>query len=181
MQPLGTVRAELPDPVVVHAEARAAQFIIVEPEQWHPERRVDHLGLHAVDILILDSFRRVPAARARRLVALLQMLLQFFAALADAEAARDRERAHAGCDKEIAFTALALDYFRRPVAKFVVEPRLPEIGGLHHVGGGGNNTHVHWESLLISEGCQSVQVFLMRCIAPPTIEGKADRFSDRGR
>lgn len=108
------------------------------------------------------------------------MLLQFFAALADAEAARDRERPHAGCDKKIAFTALALDYFRRPLAKFVVEPRLPEIGGLHHVGVGGNHTHVHWKSLLISEGCQSVQVFLMRCIAPPTIEGKADHISDRG-
>ena len=36
-----------------------------------------------------------------------------------------------------------------------------------------NHTHVHWESLLISESRQSVLVFPMGCIAPPTTEGKA--------
>src|SRR5579862_1583032 len=111
MQPLGTICAELPDPIVVYGETRTAQFVVVEPEQRHPERRVDHLGLHAVDILILDSLGGIPAARARRLVTLLQMLLQFFAALADAEAACDRERPHPGRDKKITLTALALDHF----------------------------------------------------------------------
>src|SRR5258708_37498182 len=120
MQPLGAVGAAPCDAIVVNGEARAAEVVVVEPEQRHPKRGVDHLGLHAGDILILDSLGGVPSARPRRLVALLQMLLQFLAALADAEAARDRERPHPGCDKEIALAALALDYFRRPVPNFAV-------------------------------------------------------------
>jgi hypothetical protein len=42
------------------------------------------------------------------------------------------------------------------------------------VGVGGDHTHVHWKSLLISEGCQSASVFLMGCITL-RMEGKADQ------
>ena len=65
-QALGVVAAILGGPVVERAEAGGAQLGVIQPEQRHPHRRVDDLGLNAVAVQVLEPVGRVEDA-ARRL------------------------------------------------------------------------------------------------------------------
>src|SRR5262249_32784570 len=74
------------------------------------------------------------------------------AALADAETAGDGEWPHAGREEKVALAGFALYDFWCAVAELVIEPFLPQVSGFHHVGIGRNHAHIHWKSLLNSEG-----------------------------
>src|SRR5437660_7036602 len=121
------MRTELGEPFVVNAKTGALQIGIVEPEQRHSERRVQHLRLDAVDLLILDALDGVPSTGTRRLVAPLHMIAQLLAAATGAEAARYWKRADARRDEDIALAVRALLHMGRAIPELLVEPRLPEI------------------------------------------------------
>src|SRR5712692_1702590 len=130
---LGIVRAELREPVVVRAEACALQVGVAQVEERHAEGSVEHFGLDAVDILVLDALGRVPSARTRCLVASFHMLFELFTAAAGAEAARNRERIkpRAGEDKTLAVRLR--DYSWSLVLELFVDMVDPEVRGLHHM------------------------------------------------
>src|SRR4029077_18950295 len=105
MQPLGVVRSEFGDPIVIRLEACTLQVSIMETEKRHPERCVQHLGMDAVDVLVLETLGRAavdvlfletlgrfPSAGTRRLVALVlarlaEEILEFLPAPACGKAA----------------------------------------------------------------------------------------------
>src|SRR5262249_38793311 len=128
------------------------KFVVIESEERHPQRRVDHLGLNAVDVLIFDALCGIPSAGTSGLVAFLEVLFQLLAALADAETAGDGEWPHAGREEKVALAGFALYDFGCAVAELVVKPFLPQVSGFHHVGIGRNHAHFHRKSLLNSEG-----------------------------
>ena len=67
------------------------QFCVGQSEQRHRQARVDDLGGDAVDVLVLETFDRVPAAAAHLAVSFAHMLSQFLSAFADGPQSRDRE------------------------------------------------------------------------------------------
>jgi len=66
--------AKLTNPVVVGPKTRLLEFSIIQAEQSHAQGGIKDLGLHPVDVLILQPFYRVPAARPAPLVAFLPNL-----------------------------------------------------------------------------------------------------------
>src|SRR5713226_6608611 len=132
-QALGIVRAELREPVVVRAETCALQVGVAQVEERHAEGSVEHLGLDAIDILILDALGRVPSARTRCLVASFHVLLQFFAAAAGTEAARHGERTKPRAREDKALAVRLRDYSWSLVLKLFVDMVDPEVRGLHHM------------------------------------------------
>jgi hypothetical protein len=142
VQAPAVVAAELAEPAVVCVEAGALQVAVGHPEQAHAEARVQHLGVDAVELLVLDALDRVPAARPRGLVALVEQLLELLARTPGREPARDRERRRALRDEEVAraLAALVLDHLRRALAEAPVDARLPEVERLGHVRVGGDDT-----------------------------------------
>src|SRR5260370_9800811 len=91
-QTLGIVRAELREPVVVRAEACALQVGVAQVEERHAEGSVEHFGLDAIDVLVLDALGRIPSPRPRCLVPSFHVLLDLFAAPSGAQAARPGAR-----------------------------------------------------------------------------------------
>src|SRR5216683_2309947 len=132
-QTLGIVRAELREPVVVRAEACALQVGVAQVEERHAEGSVEHFGLDAVDILVLDALGRVPSARTRCLVASFHVLLQFFAAAAGTEAARHGERTKPRAREDKTLAVRLRDYSWSLVLKLFVDMVDPEVRGLHHM------------------------------------------------
>ena len=61
---VGRVRAEVGEPAVVRGEARAGEVGIAAREWRAHSCTEEHLGVHAVDVLVLDARTRLPPARA---------------------------------------------------------------------------------------------------------------------
>ena len=61
-EPVGCVRAELGDPLVVRVEARLLVVPVRVVAQDHADRRVDDLGGHAVAVLVVEPRLGIPAA-----------------------------------------------------------------------------------------------------------------------
>src|ERR1700732_3299647 len=138
MQPLAVVRSEFGDPIVIRFEACTLQVSIMETEKRHSERCVQHLGMNTVDVLVLETFGRVPSAGTRRLVALVlarlaEEILEFLPAPACGKAARDRETWDSGCDKKKIALVVTFDYPGSVVLILRVQPLDPQIGRFHHV------------------------------------------------
>ena len=110
MQPFAIMGGILREPVVEGAKTRLLEFDILQREQRHPQRRVQHLGGDPVNFLVLDPLGRVPAAGTRGFVALAQLLLQFLAALAQSPTGGDREGADTPNDKGVAGPGRMFDY-----------------------------------------------------------------------
>src|SRR5439155_7435268 len=64
-EPLRVVAAVLGEPVVVDVKARPLQLRVLQPEQPERQRRVEHLAVHTVGILVLHPRRGVPATGER--------------------------------------------------------------------------------------------------------------------
>src|SRR5229473_8650108 len=73
-EPLRIVAGILGGPVVEPAKACGAKFGVVEPEQQHPHRGVQCLGVDAVAVLLLEPLGGVPHALGRGVEAALDML-----------------------------------------------------------------------------------------------------------
>src|SRR5205085_4832202 len=100
------------------------------------------LGFDPVDVLVLDPFRRVPAARPAALVALLPGFREVFRLSAGGKAAGDGKGPDAFDREEIAlFVLIALNHTGGTVPIFVIQALRPQIRRLHHVRVRGNNTH----------------------------------------
>ena len=134
MQPFAIVVGVLREPVVEGAKTRLLEFDILQREQRHPQRRVQHLGGDPVNFLVLDPLGRIPAAGTRGFVTLAQLLLQLFAALAQSPTSGDREGPDTRSDKGVAGPGRMFDYLGRPIPETVVEPRGPQVGRLQHMG-----------------------------------------------
>ncbi len=81
MQPVRLVGTKLREPVVVDTEYRPLQLGIGHPEQPHPQCPVKHLGMNAVDVLVLQPLGGIPSRGPSRLIAgILQVLTQLLAA-----------------------------------------------------------------------------------------------------
>jgi hypothetical protein len=137
-QPFGIVGTELRRPIIVGSKASLEQFDVGQAEQRHAQRGVEHLGLDAVDFLILDALHRIPAAGPRVGVGLGRELLEHRAAGAVAESAADRKGAQARREKYRAL--FIVDHARGAFGKLLVHPRRPQIGRLREVRVGGNHS-----------------------------------------
>ena len=133
VQALRVVRAELGNPVVIDPEAGALQVRVLQTKQRHAQGGVQHLGLHAVNVLVLEALGRIPAAGPGRLIALVQMVFEFLAAAAGAKAARNRKGLDVGRDKDIRRFSGVFDDLGGLVAVFFIQALLPQIGRFHHV------------------------------------------------
>src|SRR5262249_7730283 len=124
---------EVREPVIVKAKAGMLQFGITESEERHPERCIEHFSFHAINVLVLDSFGRVPSARACRLIAPFHVLLEFLAAAASAEATRYRERRDVRTHEYITGAAMSRNYPRSTIFEPLTEAVDEEVCRLHHV------------------------------------------------
>ena len=129
------MRAELGQPVVVHPQARLLQFHVFHVEQDDTEARIQDFGNDAIEVLILEALRGIPATRPRRLIAVLHVLAQCIAAAPRSEHTGDGERMKAGADEEVGSAAglLVLDDARRVIAIFTVQPLDPQVARLRHM------------------------------------------------
>ncbi len=134
-QAVRIVGAVLGQPVVVGAEARLAQLAVFELEQPHPETGVDYFGGHAVALLVLDSFHRVPSPRPHVSVTLTHLVLEFPGVHAGYREGRDRQPLHPLGHEVI--PRVAVEFFhhvRRPVRKTVLDARRPDVWWFDNVG-----------------------------------------------
>src|SRR5712692_6393529 len=60
----------LAQPVVVGSKTGALELGVLQPKEAETERRVNHLALNAVNILVLQAFGGIPSARQGVRVAL---------------------------------------------------------------------------------------------------------------
>lgn len=147
IKPLGCVSGVCAQPVVEHGEADLLQFDVIQPKQRHPQRGVEDLRAHPVNILVLEPLGRIPTAGPRRLVAFAQMLPEFRAVLADAEPGGHREgndsRRHEGKSARV-----GLHHLGSPVLELFVQALGPQGGGFHHVRISGDDYTSHFQILL---------------------------------
>ena len=133
VQAFGTMRTELRHPVVIGPEAGPLQVGIRQPEERHTQRGVEHLRFDSIDLLVFDTFDRVPAARTGGFVAFVHMVFQLFSGPSGPEPTGDGKGVDAVRHKDEARLLRVFDHFRRLVTEFVVQTLLPQIGRLHHV------------------------------------------------
>src|SRR5713226_5904870 len=125
--------AEFGHPIVVGREARLLEPWVVQAEQRHTECGVEDLGFDSVDVLVLNSFHRVPTARPATFVAFLPGLGEILRLIPCGKATSDGKGPNALDGEEGALLPLvALDHTRSSVLIFVVQALLPQIGWLHH-------------------------------------------------
>src|SRR5262245_15962050 len=90
---LRRVAAVRGEPVVVDAEALLLKPGVLEPEDTEAERRVEHVRLDAVPLVILETLARIPSSRPRIGVrALREKLRELLGRLAGGQADADRMR-----------------------------------------------------------------------------------------
>ncbi len=116
------------------------KFSVLKPEQPRPKGCVDDLRLYSIDVLVLDTFRRIPSAGARCFITAGHVLSQFMATLAGRESARDLGSHHARHHEQKARTLFVPGDIWRAVAKLPVKPRPPQVGRLIDVRIGRNKS-----------------------------------------
>src|SRR5215469_17175724 len=125
-QPLQIAAAVLARPIIEGAEARAAEFSIVESEQRHTHRRINDFSLHSVAILVFDAIGRVPHALRRRLETPLPELGEFVRWHTRGKKTRHGSGPDVLAYKELAFHSVEiLDGAGRPVTEPLVDAFSP--------------------------------------------------------
>src|SRR5262249_29083338 len=118
--------AKLGDPVIIRAETSLLKSGVVKTEEGHAKRSIQHFSFDPVNVLVLNPFDWIPAARSGTFISFLPCLWQVFRFVARGKTAGNRERSNAFDNEERAFFSfVTLDHPRGAILVLIIKPLLP--------------------------------------------------------
>ena len=153
-EPLWIMAAIIDRPVVIGPKAGVPQLDIIQAVERHAHGGVDHLGLQAVPLLVLDARGGVPDAGRGGLKALPVVCRQLFRRNAGTKKTGHRYRVDVLAHKELAlFSVKPLDRVRSLIPEFLIQSFRPHIGRLYKMRICRNHSRLCHNSLLGCHEC----------------------------
>ena len=139
----GAAETNWRDPLVVGVEAGLLVVDVGVVAQEHPDRRVEHLGLDAVAVLLGQPGHRIPAARVQLVPADIDVRADLVPAAAGGGHHAVRDHRAPVVDRHGRAHHVVRDRDRRPVAVGRIDERQVAVAGLGDVGVGGDGGEGH--------------------------------------